>query len=475
MDTIKKGVLLFIVVLLLSISASARSFDAAFEPIENTITFGQLAKFKLEVRNDLNTIETFRVKTLDYPMWEIKTEPILNPIQFTVMPNKKREIDLFISPLHISNYGVYDVNVMVELVSRKEKLKTPLRVNVVSPQAGTYVETVLATILMEDKINPSKEIPIRIIINNQNIIEYPEIVVKVESKLIKDEIKESLGKKEKKTISLTKNINPQTPPQEDTLIVKLIANNKTLDTKIRKIEITEEKEITKEEKSEIRFLKTIEHISLRNVGNVQYKEGIKKESSLIQTLFTSSRPKGKFIKEDGKRYLIVPVDIPPGESFTIQITRNYITLLIIAVLVAVITILYYIFRSPLTIRKTATNIAFKEGGVSELKVVLNISNRSKNKLKDIEIIDRIPNIADLEKGLTIGTLHPTKILKHERKGTIIKWLIEELDAGDERVISYKIKSHLSILGEFSLSPTIAKFKFKGKEMITHSNSLGISP
>jgi len=475
MHTIKKSVLLFIAVLLLSISVSARSFDAIFEPIDNTITFGQLAKFKLEVRNDLSTIETFRVRTLDYPTWELKTEPVLNPIQFTVMPDKKREIELFLNPLHISNYGVYDVNVIVELISKKEKLETPLRVNIVSPQAGTYVETVLATILMEEKIDPTKDIPIRITLNNQNIIEYPEILVQVESSLIKDEFKESLGKKEKKTVSLTESIDPQTPPQEDTLVVKLIANNKTLDTEVKRIEIIEAKEITKEVKSATRFLKKIEDITIKNVGNVQYTEGIKIESSLIQMLFTSSKPKGRFVKEDEKRYLVVPVDIPPGETTTIQITKNYITLLVIFVLIAIIIGLYYVFRSPLTIRKTATNIAFKEGGVSELKVVLNISNRSKNKLKNIEIIDRIPNIADLEKGLTIGTLHPTKILKHERKGTIIKWLIEELDAGDERVISYKIKSHLSILGEFSLSQTIAKFKFKGKDMITHSNSLGISP
>ncbi len=475
MNTVKKGVLLLIFVLILSIGVSARSFNAEFEPIDNTITFGQLAKFKLEVRNDLNTIETFKVKTLDYPMWEIKTDPILNPIQFSVMPNKKREIELLVNPLHVSNYGVYDVNAIVESVSKKEKLKIPLRINIVSPQVGTYVETVLATILMDDKINPTKGIPIRIILSNQNIIEYPEITVQVESSIIKDEIKESLGKKEKKTISLTKNINPQTPPQEDTLVVKLISNNKTLDTKIKRIEIIEAKELAKEAKTKIRFLKTIEEITLKNIGNVQYKEGIKIESSLSKMLFTSSRPKGKFIKEDNKRYLVVPVDIPPGGSTTIQITKNYITLLIIVALIAVIIALYYVFRSPLTISKKATNIAFKEGGVSELKVVLNISNRSKNKLKDIEIIDRIPNIADLEKGLTIGTLHPSKILKHEKKGTIIKWLIEELDAGDERVISYKIKSHLSILGEFSLSPTTAKFKFKGKDIITHSNSLGISP
>lgn len=474
MNTIKKGVLLFIVVLLISISVSAANFEVELQPTDDTITFGQLAQFKIIIKNNLNTIETFKVKTLDYPVWEIKTEPILNPIQFSVMPNKKREIDLLVNPLHVSNYGVYDVNMIVELVSKKEQIKTPLRVNIVSPQAGTYVETVLATILMDNEIDPTKEIPIKIALNNQNIIEYPDLLVKIESNLIKDEIKDSLEKKEKKTISLTKNINPQTPPQEDTLVVKVISNNKTLDTKVKRIEVIEHKEISREEKTKTKFLKIIEEITVKNVGNVQYKEGIKIESPLIQTLFTSSKPKGKFVKEDGKRYLLIPVDILPGESSTIQVTKNYVTLLIIGILAVIVIILYFIYRSPLTIRKTAANIALKEGGVSELKVVLNVSNRSNSKLEGIEIIDRIPNIADLERGLTIGTLHPAKILKHERKGTIIKWVIDELDAGDERVISYKIKSHLSILGEFSLTPTVARFKFKGKDVITHSNSLGIS-
>jgi hypothetical protein len=470
----KKGVLLFVALLLLSISVSAANFDVDFEAVDNTITFGQLAEFKIIVTNNLNTKETFKIKTLDYPVWEIKTEPILNPIQFSLNADQTEEIDLLVNPLHVSNYGVYDVNIITELVSKKEKIETPLRVNLVSPQAGVYVETVLATIIMNDKINPTKEVPIRITINNQNIIEYPEIIVKVESNVIKDEIKESLGKKEKKTITLTKDIDPQTPPQVDTLVVKLIAKNKTLDTEVKRIEIIEAKEISKDSETEARFLKTVEQITLKNIGNVQYREGIKIESSLLQMLFTSSRPKGKFVKEEGKRYLVIPVDIAPGETANIQVTKNYITLLVIVALVAIIILLYYIFRSPLTISKKATNITYKEGGVSELKVVLNISNRSNSRLKNIEVIDRIPNIADLEKGLTIGTLHPTKILKHEKKGTLIKWVIDELDKGDERVISYKIKSHLSILGEFSLAPTIVKFRFKGKEIITHSNSLGIS-
>jgi len=474
MNTIKKSVLLFIAVLMLSISVSAANFEVEFEAVEKTITFGQLAEYKLTVRNNLNTKETFRVKTLDYPIWEVKTDPILNPIQFSVNPDKKREISLFLNPLHISNYGVYDVNVIVELISKKEKITSPLRVNVVSPQAGTYVETVITTILMDENIDSTKDIPIRITLNNQNIIEYPDLLITISSKLINEEIKESLGKRERKTISLTKSIDPQTPPQEDTLVVNVISNNRTLDTKVKRIKIIEKKELVQDKKTEKRFLKTVDEITLKNIGNAPYQEGIKIESSFMQTLFTSSKPKGRFIKEDGKRYLVVPVDIPPGESSIITITKNYITLLVILILISVIVLLYYMFRSPLTIRKKATNIGFKEGGVSELKVVLNVSNRSKNKLKEISVIDRIPNMIDLEKGLTIGTLHPTKILKHEKKGTIIKWLIDELPAGDERVISYKIKSQLSIIGEFNLSQAIAKFRFQGKDIITHSNSLGIS-
>jgi len=475
MAVIKKGVLLCIFMLLLSLSAYARSFDAKAQTIDNTITFGQVASYNIVVRNDLETTERFNIKTLDFPFWDIKTEPVVNPIQLTIAPGEEKELKIYVTPMHVSNYGVYDVSLQIEQMNRKEKMQLPMRVNVVSPQAGTYVETVIATILMDDKIDPSKEIPISIGLNNQNIFEYPEVLVIIESNLIKDSIKESLQKKEKKTITLTKNIDPKTPPQEDTIIVKLISNNKTLHTDVKRIEIIESENIVKDSKKHGKFLKSIEDITITNKGNVEYEKALKVESSLMQMLFTSSAPKGKFVKEEGKRYLLVPLKISPGESQTVKVIKNYITLLIIAVLFGALVLVYYILRSPLVIRKKAANIAYKEGGVSELKVILSISNRGKSKLTNIEIIDKVPHIADLEKGITIGTLHPNKILRHDRKGTIIKWIVDELEAGDERVISYKIKSHLSILGEFSLSPTIGKILVNGKEVITHSNSLGVSP
>ena len=137
-------------------------------------------------------------------------------------------------------------------------------------------------------------------------------------------------------------------------------------------------------------------------------------------------------------------------------------------------IFYFSYRSSIVIRKIASNIEKLEGGISELKIVINIKNRGNKPLRDITIIDKIPNIADVEKELYIGTLQPVKILKHENKGSIVKWIIDDLGAGEERVISYRIKSRLSILGDFNLPSTSVRFKFRGKDKLSKSNLLTIS-
>lgn len=128
----------------------------------------------------------------------------------------------------------------------------------------------------------------------------------------------------------------------------------------------------------------------------------------------------------------------------------------------------------MAMRKEANNITKKEGGIFSLKVVLHIKNRSNKKIEDIELREVIPNIASIEKDISIGTLRPSKILRHEKKGSIIKWDIDHLDVGEERVLSYKIKARLPILGELGLSASVAKFKYNKKDNTAHSNRVNVS-
>ncbi len=472
---IRKIFLLIFVVLVLTSSVYAFPFNVEAKVINNVITLGESASFNITIENNLNEEETFKVRTLDYPTWDISSKPPMNPILLDIPPLKEKSIEITLMPLTIRHLGVYNVNVQIKQQGKKEGITLPLRVNLVSPKAGKYVETVIATIVMDDKVDPTKELITKVKLDNQNIIKYPNITIKLDSKFIKEERSINLGSKEKKTITFRKTLDPLTKPQEDILVVTVFTGNTTLDTKIKRFEIVPHKEVKKKEKIEKSFLKKTIYLTYTNIGNVPYKGTAKINSSFFESLFMSSRPRGKFIKENNLKLLTWTLDIEPGESTEIIVVYNYITLLIIIFLLVVITSLYYILRSPLVIQKKATNIMLKEGGVSELKVVLNVKNRGKTMIKNISIVDKIPNIADIEKGITIGTLQPTKILKHEHKGTIIKWLIDEIEPGDERVISYKIRSHLSILGEFALSPAIAKFRIKGKERITHSNSLTVTP
>jgi len=52
--------------------------------------------------------------------------------------------------------------------------------------------------------------------------------------------------------------------------------------------------------------------------------------------------------------------------------------------------------------------------------------------------------------------------------------VDNLDASEERVLSYRIKSRLSILGSFSLPATKAAFKSNDKPMTSSSNGLSVS-
>ncbi len=109
--------------------------------------------------------------------------------------------------------------------------------------------------------------------------------------------------------------------------------------------------------------------------------------------------------------------------------------------------------------------------ISEVKIRIFVRNRSNKILNNIRIMDKVPPIADVVKGERLGTLQPTKINTTKTKGTIIKWELNTLEPYEERIITYKIKSKLEIVGGLSLPPAKMVFEEKeGKERQAFSTS-----
>ena len=81
-------------------------------------------------------------------------------------------------------------------------------------------------------------------------------------------------------------------------------------------------------------------------------------------------------------------------------------------------------------------------------------------LRDVEVVDVVPAIVNVEKSLELGTLKPHEI-KHTQHGTRVMWSIPELEGHEHRLITYKVKAKLNILGMVSLPRATVRYIRKG--------------
>jgi len=239
--------------------------------------------------------------------------------------------------------------------------------------------------------------------------------------------------------------------------------------KIRVISYAD-KELISEKKNLVMSVSTYDFTS----NDPEYTGSFRVETTLLGSIFSSENPKASVVKENGKRYFVWNVELE-NNKMQVIVTRNFIPLFVVIALIVVMIAGYYALRAPLAIRKETSSLGKSEGGVTEISVVLRLQNRGNTRIKEIEVTEVLPSIVSVEREVSIGSLQPAKMLRHEKKGTtIVKWVIDNLDPSEERVLSYRIKSKLSILGSFSLPPATAVFKAKEKIMTTASNTLQIN-
>jgi len=475
MILLRKSILIAIIFTFYISIANAASFDANANPIDNRIVIDEFATFKLDITNNLNNKDEYRIYTLDFPTWDVRTDPIVNPITLELGPGEDGSVDLVVDPLKIKEIGTYLTNVNVRSKLTNDLIVVPLKIIILSTSSliGGYVPTVVTGVEIPAKIDPREEVIIKINLNNQNVIDYPDLVVKLESNLIQETINTQLEPKGEKTLEIKITLDPLTSPQQDQLAVTVFkGDRKIINPIVRNMEIIEYgiRELVKEEK---KFLLTRSYYDFVSNNN-GYQGKIKLETSTFESIFSSTSPKSNVVKENDKRYFVLDVMLE-NNHMQVVVTKNYIPLFAVIALLILVIIGYYILRSPLHILKEAKNISKSEGGISAMTIVLHIKNRSKNKINGIDISDYIPGIVTVGGDVPIGSLQPTKVLKHEKKGTtIVRWTIEELDASEERVLSYRINTKLPILGSFSMSYARAVFKSRGRTFTSGSNRVSIN-
>jgi hypothetical protein len=481
MSYLNKFIVFFGIILLLSTFCIAQSdddsFEVSIEPVKDRIDFQENSRFKITIYNPRSTIERFSIKpAAPYVEWFIKTDPISDYL-VKVYPNTKREVFITAKPLNVGR-GRYALRLNIKNEKSKELFKKDFVVNIISL---SNIPAVSISGKLPEKIDPRIPFFVTVWLENRNSKNLQNLQVQIKSDAIRDSINTTLGPlnsgTDKKTLEFNIKLPDDTPPIKDGLRIVVTAkeNDEVYELKsaIFNYEILNYGKLVDNHDKKLKFLGSIDKISFKNDANTKFIGLAKLENPFYKALFTNANPKSKSTVIDGKRYITWNVTLKSQENFNVIVKINFFPLFIVIIIFTSIIIMYYCFRSPIIITKSTKDIVRSEGGITQFKVILHIKNRSKKSIKEVSVIDRIPDIAEFEKEGEIGTLQPVKIA-HTKRGIIARWVLNNLEKEEEAVIRYTAKSKLSILGTLPLPIARAKFSNdKNKVKRSYSNTISI--
>lgn len=460
---------LFLLVYLAS-TALALDFSADVKPSSQAIRINETARFTLTITNEGVSSEAFEIYSPDV-QWDVATDPSTNRI-LEVPGGKSSTTALTVRPLYV-NPGLYVVGLVVKRSGTSELVAKSLEIGITKDVPGEYAPSIRTALDFSDDLDPRSNASLRIELENQNRRDLGEIQIKVRSNLINQDLLTKLGPLEKKQLSLSYQIDQHTPPQNDNLRVTAFAQwkNKTVQFDSPPIPFSVISYGGVEEKVEQDqfLLANTKELRFTNTGNIPRTKTYKERMSLSQQWFMTVEPDPQVKQGEDGTYYIWKVDLAPGQEATVTIIENYRPVGYAILLIFVIIIGFFFVRTPVITRKAAMVVETKEGGISELKVLITIKNRSSSMLSSLEVVDRVPQIAEIKPDHEVGTLRPTQILRHESKGVQLKWELENLDPQEERILSYKIRTKLSVLGGLNLPPCRIGFKHFGYSRTVVSN------
>lgn len=472
---LKKGFLV-LVILLLSVSiACAASFDVTFEPIKDSILAGEQAEFALTVTNNQFDEHHFGI-TIKSDAWSAQS--LIGGMRVPAKSSKTET--LVLSPTKSLSPGIQRVHVIVRDSTIGESMHSypsvSIKTDISTITQYLEIDPVVPLVDVPEKIDPRSEFIVTVNMKNRDAENTTKFTILLDSYLIDEEFSVDLEPMEKRTATYSIKLDPNTAPQKDLLKVTFMVDDIKLSPVIRRgLEIVGYA-MVKEERSESGFfLKRTTKLTYFNDGNEPETRHVEAETSFLQSIFTKAEPKAFKIRKEGKEFLAWDLSFDPQETKTLTYTVDYIPLALIIAAIIIGTVLYYLLRSPIVIRKEAFTIGTSEGGISEIKVLLHLKNRTDRSFEKAVLVDRIPDIVVVSKEVKPGTLPPTTVYRHEKEGTIVKWNLGAIEKREERIISYKIKSKLAILGGVRLPSGLLKFyDDRANALTTKSNSYRVA-
>lgn len=466
---------LTIAVLVLSMAVQASAYSYFVDVLNNTITKQETGVFKLLISNTADYEDYYTITTSDVN-WYLTFTP-----EIAIIPaNDEKEFRLELRPKALVEEGrTYFVPVKIksEKTGFYFENRQDFAIYVVNPslKEGQYAPTVTSVISIDKVVDPREKVSVTLNLRNRNPRSYESLKVAIDGEIFSKEYTTALLPLEEKTNVILFEIDPLIEAGTRTLSAKLYLNDTKISESSIEYEIKGYPDLQRTSTKQSFLFRTVETFKVYNNGN---KAGLVEEKfsmSLFKKLFTKFNPEA--VKErgaDGKNYYVIRQALEPQKSMDGTIITNYRLLVIIIMVILAIIILYYTLRSPVIIAKNAEPLGKTESGLSEVKIRLYLKNRTRKPISNLRVVDMVPSIAEIDKKTHLGTMEPVSIGKSKR-GTVPRWEMDVLEAYEERIITYRIKSKLTLIGGIRLPSAKAIFDAGGgKERTVYSNTINMT-
>ncbi len=231
-----------------------------------------------------------------------------------------------------------------------------------------------------------------------------------------------------------------------------------------KITLGEQKGIDTQQESKGFFIKT-DSVTKSNSGNTIETVKITLSRGLIASAFTFFSETPLESNREGLQNIYSwSKQLGPGEVFVVSARTNYLIPFLILFITVLTIVLFRRYNvATIDVKKSVSHVKTK-GGEFALRVRLHLKVR-KN-VENISIIEKIPALVKVHENF--GTLKPSSINTQERR---IQWNLGDLQAGEERMLSYIVYSKVGVVGKFSLPGATVVFEENGNISETFSNQV----
>lgn len=465
-----KRLVLTIIVLLTIVSFVKAELYAEYKVVDDSIYLDEQAEYKLVLTNTDSYPKSLNINSPNIK-WYLEINPFIQQIQ----PLSTLTLNLKIQPSVWSQPGSQIVQTIIETKNDEIiTLNIPVFVKSYDDVPKQYSPSIELKLDFPESIDPRNDIPFELYMRNRNKLDIEELKIEIYSNYFSEKKIINLGPLEETTVKLIYSVKASTPPIRDEIEVTLNINNKTFNRQRVAFDIISFSELVSTDETIIEVFKKTTEYNIINNANIKKNQEYSIKTNLFEQIFITVEPEPTNVNLK-KQYMMWDIELEPFEELQITVVRNFRPAVYILLIIIVSLMMYFLYRSPVLIKKEAIAIGPSENGISNMKVLLHIRNRSPDLIEDLTLTDFVPTLADPIKENYLGTIAPTKILRHHKKGTLIKWEFETLDPFEERIISYRLATKVTIVGGLNLVPSKIKFKTKkGTERVIRSNKYQVS-